>query len=136
MEVDIIEVGDHYLSTMDLKLLEGRDFIKDSETDNKESVIVTEKLVKDFGWENALGKEIIWKDTIKLYVIGVVKNVYTTGLWREMEPMMIRYALPTQYTQLVVTTGANQVTSVNKFMEETWEKVFPNRLWLKQKKSM
>lgn len=129
MEVDIIEVGDHYLSTMDLKLLEGRDFIKDSETDNKESVIVTEKLVEDFGWENPLGKEIIWKDTVKLYVIGVVKNVYTAGLWREMEPMMIRYVLPPQYTQLVATTGTHQAASVNKYMEETWGRVFPNRLY-------
>jgi len=129
MEVDIIEVGEKYLSTMNLKLLEGRDFIKDSETDNKESVIVTEKLVEDFGWVKPLGKEIIWKDTVKLYVIGVIKNVHTQGLWREMEPMMIRYVLPAQFTQMVVSTGTQQVVSVNKFMEEAWSTVFPNRLY-------
>src|SRR5690606_8234768 len=37
IEVDIIEVGDHYLKTMNLNLIEGRDFVKDSETDKKES---------------------------------------------------------------------------------------------------
>ncbi len=129
LEADIIEVGDNYLSTMDLKLLAGRDFVKDSETDRKESVIITEKFAKAFGWENSLGKEIIWKDTVKLFVVGVVKDVYTQGLWRELDPMMIRYVLPAQYSQLVVSTRANQVANVNTFMNQEWNKVFPNRLY-------
>lgn len=129
IEVDIIEVGDNYLPTMDLKLIEGRDFIKDSETDRKESVIITQKMAKAFGWDESLGKQILWKDTVKLFVIGVVKDVYTMGLWREMEPMMIRYILPEQYSQLVVSTSANQVPAVNTFMNQEWNKVFPNRLY-------
>jgi putative ABC transport system permease protein len=129
LEVDIIEVGDNYLSTMGLTLVEGRDFVKDSETDRKESVIVTQKMANAFGWDKPLGKEIIWRDTVKLFVIGVVRDVYTAGLWRELEPMMIRYVLPGQYTQLVVSTGAGQVASVNTFMNEAWNKIFPNRLY-------
>ncbi|MEQ1585372.1 MAG: ABC transporter permease [Cyclobacteriaceae bacterium] len=129
LEVDIIEVGDNYLSTMDLKLLEGRDFVKDSETDRNESVIITEKLAKAFGWTHPLGKEIIWRDTVKLFVVGVVKDVYTQGLWRELEPMMIRYVLPEQYSQLVVSTQADQAVAVNTFMNQEWNKVFPNRLY-------
>ena len=129
IDADIIEVGDNYLSAMQLKLLEGRDFVKDSETDRKESIIITEKLARAFGWEHALGKEIVWKDTVKLYVIGVVKDVYTMGLWREMEPMMIRYVLPNQYSQLVVSTSSHHVAGVNSFMKEKWNQVFPNRLY-------
>jgi putative ABC transport system permease protein len=128
-EVDIIEVGDNYLKTMDLKLLEGRDFIKDSETDQRESIIITEKMAKLFSWDNPLGKEVIWKDTVKLFVIGVIKDVYTHGLWREMEPMMIRYILPEQYTQIVVSTKAEHVAAVNAYMNTQWSTVFPNRLY-------
>lgn len=129
IEADIIEVGDNYLKTMDLKLVEGRDFLKDSETDRKESVIVTQKLAAAFGWEKPLGKEIIWRDTVKLYVVGVVKDVYTQGLWREMDPLMIRYVLPNEYSQLVVTTSADQVAALNTFMTKEWNKVFPNNLY-------
>ena len=129
IEVDIIEVGDNYLPTMNLKLVEGRDFVKDSETDRKESVIITQKMANAFGWDKPIGKEIIWKDTVKLYVIGVIRDVYTVGLWREMEPMMIRYITPAQYTQLVVSTSVDQVRPVNAFMNEEWNKVFPNRLY-------
>jgi ABC-type antimicrobial peptide transport system permease subunit len=127
--VDIIEVGDNYLSAMDLELLQGRDFRKDSETDKKESVIITSKMASLFGWQDPMGKEIIWKDSIKLSVIGVIKDVYTRGLWRELEPMMVRYVHPESYTQIVVTTEAENIASVNAFMETQWSKVFPNRLY-------
>lgn len=129
VEVDIIEVGDNYLNTMDLKLLAGRDFVKDSETDRKESIIITQKMADLFAWDKPLGKEIIWKDTVKLYVIGVVKDVYTHGLWREMEPMMIRFVLPEKYTQIAVSTRSEKVAAVNTYMNEQWNQVFPNRLY-------
>jgi hypothetical protein len=129
VEVDIIDVGDHYLKTMNLTLIEGRDFVQDSETDKKESIIISDKMAKMFGWEKPLGKEVIWKDTVKLYVVGVVKDVYTMGLWRALEPMMIRYIGPEKYSQIVVNTKAGNVPAINKFMETKWKEVFPNRLY-------
>ncbi len=129
LEVDIIDVGDHYLKTMNLTLLEGRDFTRDSETDKKESIIISQKMASMFGWEKPLGKEIIWKDTAKYYVIGVVKDVYTVGLWRAMEPLMIRYIGPEKYSQIVVNTKASNVPAMNKFMESKWKEIFPNRLY-------
>ena len=128
-EVDIIEVGDNYLKTLDIKLVDGRDFIKDSQTDQKESIIITQKMADLFGWDKPLGKEIVWKDTVKLFVVGIVKDVYTAGLWREMEPMMMRFVLPDKYTQIVVSTKEENASSVNVFMNEQWNKVFPNRLY-------
>jgi ABC-type antimicrobial peptide transport system permease subunit len=82
-----------------------------------------------FGWENAIGKELIWKDTTKLYVVGVVKDVYTSGLWRTMDPLMIRYVGPEKYSQIVVNAKAEDVASVNKLMESKWKEIFPNRLY-------
>jgi ABC-type antimicrobial peptide transport system permease subunit len=114
---------------MELKLVEGRDFVKDSETDRKESVIITQQMALAFNWDKPIGKAILWKDTVKLYVIGVVKDVYTRGLWRELEPMMIRYVWPEQYSQLVVSTKTENVAAVNTFMSTEWSKIFPNRLY-------
>ena len=128
-EVDIIDVGDNYLHTMNLKLVAGRDFKKDSKTDQKESVIITEKMAKLFNLDNAIGKELIWKDTVKYYVVGVVKDVYTMGLWRELDPLMIRYVLPDQYTQIAVSTKAEKAASVNTDMKERWNTLFPTRLY-------
>ncbi|RAV98618.1 ABC transporter permease [Pseudochryseolinea flava] len=128
-EVEAINVGDHYLKTMGLTLLDGRDFEKDSETDQKESIIITEKFAATFNWDKPLGKEIIWHDSVKLYVVGVVKDVYTQGLWRETQPMMIRYANKEKYTHVIVNVPVEKATTVNTFMESQWREVFPNRLY-------
>ncbi len=127
IEVDIINVGDGYLKTAGLTLVEGRDFMTDSETDRKESVIITQRLASKFGWDKPIGKEIVWMDTAKFYVIGVVKDVYTNGLWREMEPLMIRASAPEKYKHLLVSAPAEKIVSVNEYMEAKWKEVFPYR---------
>lgn len=129
LEVDIIDVGDDYIKTMGLNLVEGRDFRKDSETDRKESIIVSRKFADSFGWNEPIGKEVIWMDTVRLYVIGVIKDVYTQGLWREMEPLMIRYTSRDKYSHVIVNGPVSKLTEINKFMEQQWKVVFPNRLY-------
>ncbi len=126
-EVDIMDVGDNYFETMDMTLIAGRKFQKDSETDRKESVLVTEELVKQFGWtDNPIGKRLVWMDTVQLYVVGVVKNVYARALWAPIQPMMIRYTSPDKYQQLVVKMEPKKIAEVNEYMEKKWKEVFPN----------
>ncbi len=129
LEVDIIHVGDDYLKTMALHLVEGRDFTKDSETDMKESIIVTEKFAKSFGWDKPIGKEILWMDSVKFYVVGVIKDVYTQGLWREMDPLMIRYTGPEKYSHVIVSAPADKLVAINGFMEKEWKQIFPNKVY-------
>lgn len=129
IEVDILNVGDDYVKTVGLTILEGRDFVKDSETDRKESVLVSEELVTKFGWNEPLGKEIIWMDTVKLYVIGVVKNVYSRGLWEKVEPTMIRYGQQDPIKYIQVSADASKIVEINEFMESTWKEIFPNKMY-------
>jgi hypothetical protein len=127
IEVDIMNVGDGYLNTAGLTLIQGRDFMKDSETDRRESVIITEKVAKLFTWDQPIGKEIIWLDTVKLYVVGVIKDVYNNGLWRDMDPMMIRYCSPEKYRHFLLTSSADKIVGINEYMESKWKDIFPNR---------
>jgi putative ABC transport system permease protein len=129
IEVDIMDIGDNYIKTVGLNLIEGRDFQKDSETDMKESVIITEKFARSFGWDKPIGKEIVWLDTVKLYVVGVIKDAYTQGLWRQMEPMMLRLTPQKKYTHVLVSADAKNIVDVNKYMEKKWKEVFPNKAY-------
>jgi len=129
IEVDIMDVGDNYLKTVGIDLIEGRDFVKDSETDFKESVIITEKFARSFGWDKPIGKEILWLDSVKLYVIGVVRDTYTMGLWKQTDPLMIRFTPQTKYTHILVSAEAKNVVSINQFMEKKWKETFPNRAY-------
>lgn len=130
IEADIMDVGDDYLKTIGLTLIEGRDFIKDSETDRRESVIVTEELTRKFGWEKAVGKEIIWMDTVKLYVVGVVRDIYNNGLWEQLEPVMLRYGSKEKVNHVLVSTSSDNVAEINKYMEAKWKEIFPNRIYM------
>jgi ABC-type antimicrobial peptide transport system permease subunit len=129
-QVEIVDVGDNYLKTMNVKLLEGRDFSKDSHNDRNESVIVSETFVRNFGLEeHAVGTRLLLADSLQLYIIGVVPDILTDGFWKPAAPVMLRYVAPNQYTQIVVSTSAANLLSVNDFMVETWKKISPNTLY-------
>jgi len=129
IEVDILNVGDSYVKTVGLTLIEGRDFESDSETDRKESVIITEGLAKELGIKDALGKKITWMDTVQYYVIGVVKDVFNRGLWEQKEPVMFRYGPKEVVNHILVKAPANKLVAVNEYMETKWKEIFPNKIY-------
>jgi ABC-type antimicrobial peptide transport system permease subunit len=114
---------------MGLTLKEGRNFVLDSETDRKESVIITEGLARKFGMVSPIGKEIVWLDSVKYYVVGVVQNIYNNGLWEEMDPMMFRLAEKDKVNHIIVKAPVDKLVSINQFMEAKWKEVFPDKLY-------
>lgn len=129
IEVDILDVGDGYVETVGLTLREGRDFEPDSETDRKESVIITEGLARELGLKDPIGKQITWMDTVQYYVVGVVQDIYNRGLWEQMEPVMLRYGSREIVNHILVKAKAEKLVAVNQFMESRWKELFPNRMY-------
>lgn len=129
LEADILDVSAEYLQTIGAKLKEGRDFKPESETDRKESVIITEGLARKFGLTHPIGSEIVWMDTVKYYVIGVVQDIYNNGMWKQMDPVMFRYAPKDAVSFIVVKASSANVTEVNRYMEAKWKEVFPDRMY-------
>jgi putative ABC transport system permease protein len=129
IDATIIEVGENYLTAMGLTIISGRDFDRNLKSDMEESVIITKKLAARFGWDNPIGKEIFMKDTSRFFVIGVVEDIYSSGLWHEMQPILIRQAEPQNYFQLIVRAPVSMLSEINSTMEMQWKKVFPNRLY-------
>lgn len=126
-DTDIFHVGDGYFSTMGFQLLEGRNFRPDSRTDMEESVIVSEKLVEQFGWEEPIGQRIVWMDSVQLFVIGVMKDVYTDGFWDEIKPLMLRYIPEEDYQFMTVKYEARETMAVGEYLEDTWRELYPDQ---------
>ncbi len=129
IEVDIMDVSAEYIPTIGITITEGRNFGSESETDRKESVIITEGLARALDLTNPIGKEIIWLDTVKYYVVGVVKDIYTNGLWEKMDPVMFRYATKDHVNHILVKANADKLISINQFMEAKWKIIFPDKLY-------
>ncbi|HEX6223193.1 MAG TPA: ABC transporter permease [Chryseolinea sp.] len=129
-QVEIVDIGDNYLKAMNISLVEGRDFEKDSETDKNESVLISKEFVTRYKLEgNPVGKRLLWRDSIQLYVVGVVGDILTDGFWKAAAPVMLRYVGPEQYTQIVVSTAPENLLDVDAYMKETWKKISPNTLY-------
>jgi len=126
IESIVMNVGDDYLKTTGMTLLQGRDFIRGSENDRKESVIITEEFARLYEWENPIGKQVVLKDSLKFYVVGVAKDVYS--VWEPLEPVMMRYS-PDEVNFVLVKATEGKVAEVDAFMKTKWKTTFPNRLY-------
>ena len=128
LEADMMSFGENYFETMDVKLLKGRLFDKQNEEyDKQNSIIVNEKLVSEFGWEEPLGQRLSVNDSTKLTVVGVVKNFYYNGFWREIAPMGIRTANDDNLRFVVAKTNLSDVKEIKDFMESEMLAIAPDK---------
>lgn len=129
IEVDILDISDDYIPALDITVKEGRNFTADSETDRKESVIITEGLARKLGMTKPIGKEIIWMDTVRYFVVGVVKDIYNNGMWEQMDPVMFRYASKDNVNHILVKASSDKLIAVNAFMETKWKEIFHDKMY-------
>lgn len=131
-DTDILDIGNNFFETVGFTLLDGRKFRKNSETDMQESVIVSEELVRVFGWDRPLGKKLVWMDSVPLYVIGVMKDVHLSGVWGPIRPLMLRYVPEEDYHFMTVQFPVEQHQSINEYLSKVWKSQFPDDMYTGQ----
>jgi putative ABC transport system permease protein len=131
LEVDVLDIGPEYARTMGLRLAEGRFFSKErAEADrSNNSIIVNRMLVRDFGWDNGVGKTITLYDTTKLNIIGVVEDFFTSGVWQKIEPAMLRIAGTDQFYIMTVRAEAVDLPEVLDFIGKKWKEQSTNLIF-------
>ncbi len=83
-----------YLGTMEIKLAQGRNFSSATPADQFGAVLVNETLVKDLGWKDPIGKQMLKVNnddgkTAPAKVIGVIKDFHTYSLQHKVEPLVM-----------------------------------------------
>lgn len=130
LEVYAYEIGDNYTQTMELTILKGRFFRKNSASDLLESVIINEELAKDLMLKEPLGKRISLGDKM-VEVIGIVKNFYPSGLWlgSKGNPILLKITTQDQFNHFLVRVDQKNLLETNQWLKEEWKNLFPNRLF-------
>ncbi len=115
----------HFLSTMGIKLVSGRNFSRDFPGDSARSVIVNEALVRAFGLKKPIGEKIRFggKGNPNFFeVIGVVEDFHQSSLHSPIEPQMF-----------ILRSGGNLVVKIDgdipaamNHLEKNWTQLFPN----------
>ena len=91
MQVTVVShspVGDNFLEAMDMHLVAGRDFSQRLLTDVGQSAIVNEALVRNMGWDDAIGKRVQLPGGSGR-VIGVVSDFNYQSLHSSVEPLVL-----------------------------------------------
>jgi len=125
-ETNLFEVGNDYVKTMELKLVAGRDFDKEKETDYTNALLITQQLATLYGWseQQALGKRIRI-DSTSFSVVGVMKDFHQGYLFNLAEPVALKLGRENRYQFLVMQADKNDLSIVYSKANDAWSKLFP-----------
>ncbi len=120
-------VDEAYARTFGLEVLAGRFFSPEFPADSTNAVIVNQSALTAFGWESpesAIGRKM-GNDTNRRTVIGVVKDFHFEGLHKNVEPLRILPADPTNYSSLAVRANLRNPMPVLAAIEDAWSEINP-----------
>jgi putative ABC transport system permease protein len=121
-------VVDHdFIETMGIKIINGRDFRQDMPSDTLYSVVVNETFVNRMAWKEPIGKKVELGDsnTIRARVIGVMKDYHQTGMYNDVESLILLYRELNNIVYIKLS-GKNTRETLN-FIETTWKNEFPDQ---------
>ena len=123
-----IHVYYDFLKTMDIKLLEGRDFNASFGTDTLNSVIITEGLAKQFKVKDPIGLAF-YSDSSqpKNIIIGVVPDFHLYSLHEDLEPTMLNFAKNGFLGYILVKTTGKNPTQTMAMVENIYKDLEPGK---------
>ncbi|MEZ5083239.1 MAG: ABC transporter permease, partial [Bacteroidales bacterium] len=117
-----LDIDYDYLETMELEIVQGRNFSKDFGQD-KEAYIINEALARQLGWDNPIGKTI--QRDGKHPVIGVVNDYNFSPLHSHIEPLIITIKPWQGYSYITLKT-TQPIANIKNSVEEKWEALIPS----------
>jgi putative ABC transport system permease protein len=123
----MMAVGEDFLSTMNIEILQGRDFQKGPKTDTDLIFMVNEAGAKLMGWkDDAVGKKMKWFHSPKDgQIIAVVKNFNFNSLHNPIEPLLIIKADNPGGYLLLKVKGEN-LRETMEYIKTQWMAYDPN----------
>ncbi len=89
-------VDDHFLTTLGMTIVKGRNFSGDMKTDANEALLINETAADRLGWQDPIGKIVTRPAfsngkhvSIKRKIVGVVKDFHTLSLHQKIEPLVM-----------------------------------------------
>ncbi len=118
-------IDQHYLASLGIELIEGRNFSTKYVTDSLDGVIVNQTLVNRMNWKKPLGKRVeilVDKDLgiRKAQVVGVIRDFHVRSLHEKIEPMVLTFNTHNQF--MLVKISGRQMKETLNFMHEIWDK--------------
>ncbi len=126
---DMNVIDEHFMSTLGLKIKEGRGFSKEYPADSTLSIMVNEAFVKAAGWKNAIGQNIMIMNRDPYKVIGVVKDYHFSSLYETVKPQLFTSNNNAYggYGSFFIKLNGHDVPAVLDYIKATFKNVFPTK---------
>jgi len=124
-------VVDHdFVETLGIQMIKGRDFQEDMPSDTLLGVIVNETMAKRLNWDEPLGKKVELQgrngqNVLMASVVGVMKDFHQTGMYNEIETLMMIYRVNNQIVYAKLKD--DKVDESIKYIESKWNEIFPEQ---------
>ncbi|HEX5152686.1 MAG TPA: ABC transporter permease [Parafilimonas sp.] len=119
-------VDEDFFKTMNIQLLQGRNFSNNMQTDQYGAMIINETLMKELGYANAVGKKSEYRvnqfmDKSHRTIVGVVKDFHFSSLQHKIEPMvMIMPPAVKEQDNLYVKIAKGKIAAGLDFIKKTY----------------
>ncbi len=123
--VQNLQVDEDFIPTMQIKVVQGRNFDPNIPTDKTDAIIVNETLVKAMGWKNPVGKSIRMDVNngvvISKTIVGVIKDFNTYSLQHQISPMVLSQPTETKDADnLYIRINKNNVKGALQAITEAY----------------
>jgi len=123
--ISCYNVDHEHLPTMQIELLEGRNFSRDFPTDTA-AILLNEAAVREFGFDDPLNETVLFfggRTMQELKVIGVYKDFNYESLRNEINPLGLM--LTSRGGNLSVRIASGDVNTALKTIEDKWATYAP-----------
>jgi putative ABC transport system permease protein len=125
-------IDEDAFKTLEISIIEGRNFSKEFSSDADEAVIINETLVRKYEFENPIGTTLRYYDEsqettiVSRQIVGVIKDFHYVTARQESEPMIFLLN-PRGSFLLMAKVAPGQIDQVLPQMEKHYKDVYPNR---------
>lgn len=126
--LDLYFVDFDYMRQYNMKMVAGRAFSRDFQTDTTQAMVLNEAAIKMFGYrspQQAIGKRFKqWGREGK--IIGVVKDFHFMALQQDIKPLSMRIE-PNACNLVSVNVSSAHLPATITAIENKWKRIIPDR---------
>jgi putative ABC transport system permease protein len=119
-------IDEDFIPTMQIKMLDGRDFQKEMPTDKTNAVIINETLARELGARHVIGRSVRTGvddqgHVVNSTIIGIVKDFNSYSLQHKIAPMVFRMPGETNdQDNVYVRVSKSNIPATLKYIEKVY----------------
>ena len=125
-QMDAVSVEADFIPMMEIELVAGRNFSAPDSSDNRQTILINEAAVRQFGWTplTAVGKTIteLNDNMAEKRIVGVVKDFHQRNLFNIIEPLYIENE-PDAYHLALIKIRPGRFLETMAFLERIWKEL-------------